>query len=79
MSVDETVAEGDFTDIPDEEDTSFLSKQDLSKLDVSTLTPLTPEIISRQATINIGLILVFFSLVISFVTNFRNHWSCSPR
>lgn len=31
-------------------------KQDLSKLDVSTLTPLTPEIISRQATINIGTI-----------------------
>lgn len=33
-----------------------LMKQDLSKLDVSTLTPLTPEIISRQATINIGTI-----------------------
>eukprot|EP00730_Choanoeca_flexa_P016696 TRINITY_DN7946_c0_g1_i4.p1 TRINITY_DN7946_c0_g1~~TRINITY_DN7946_c0_g1_i4.p1 ORF type:complete len:349 (+),score=63.59 TRINITY_DN7946_c0_g1_i4:95-1048(+) len=33
-----------------------LSTQDLSKLDVNTLTPLTPEIISRQATINIGTI-----------------------
>eukprot|EP00045_Choanoeca_perplexa_P006142 m.52184 g.52184 ORF g.52184 m.52184 type:complete len:456 (+) comp13485_c0_seq2:123-1490(+) len=33
-----------------------LSVQDLSKLDINTLTPLTPEIISRQATINIGTI-----------------------
>uniref|UniRef100_A0A3Q2P1V3 protein-synthesizing GTPase n=1 Tax=Fundulus heteroclitus TaxID=8078 RepID=A0A3Q2P1V3_FUNHE len=33
-----------------------LAKQDLSTLDVSTLTPLSPEIISRQATINIGTI-----------------------
>lgn len=33
-----------------------LSKQDLSSLDVSTLNPLSPEIISRQATINIGTI-----------------------
>uniref|UniRef100_A0A3Q1F9P0 Uncharacterized protein n=1 Tax=Acanthochromis polyacanthus TaxID=80966 RepID=A0A3Q1F9P0_9TELE len=31
-----------------------LAKQDLSSLDVSTLTPLSQEIISRQATINIG-------------------------
>uniref|UniRef100_A0A3B4THL7 protein-synthesizing GTPase n=1 Tax=Seriola dumerili TaxID=41447 RepID=A0A3B4THL7_SERDU len=33
-----------------------LAKQDLSSLDVSTLTPLSQEIISRQATINIGTI-----------------------
>ena len=33
-----------------------LMKQDLETLDVSKLTPLTPEIISRQATINIGTI-----------------------
>ncbi|XP_072271645.1 eukaryotic translation initiation factor 2 subunit 3 [Pyxicephalus adspersus] len=33
-----------------------LSKQDLSTLDVTKLTPLSPEIISRQATINIGTI-----------------------
>lgn len=33
-----------------------LSKQDLSKLDISVLNPLTPEVISRQATINIGTI-----------------------
>ena len=35
---------------------SHLSHQDLSTLDVSLLTPLTPEVISRQATINIGTI-----------------------
>ncbi|XP_075227913.1 histone-lysine N-methyltransferase SUV39H2-like isoform X1 [Lycorma delicatula] len=33
-----------------------LSKQDLSKLDVTKLTALSPEVISRQATINIGTI-----------------------
>ncbi|XP_065169510.1 uncharacterized protein [Atheta coriaria] len=33
-----------------------LHKQDLSKLDVSKLTALSPEVISRQATINIGTI-----------------------
>lgn len=33
-----------------------LSKQDLSTLCVEDLTPLTPEVISRQATINIGTI-----------------------
>ena len=33
-----------------------LSRQDLSTLDVSKLTPLSPEVISRQATINIGTI-----------------------
>ncbi|XP_034112710.2 histone-lysine N-methyltransferase Su(var)3-9 isoform X2 [Drosophila albomicans] len=33
-----------------------LQKQDLSNLEVSNLTPLSPEVISRQATINIGTI-----------------------
>lgn len=33
-----------------------LAKQDLTKLDESLLNPLTPEVISRQATINIGTI-----------------------
>ncbi|XP_034253072.1 histone-lysine N-methyltransferase Su(var)3-9-like isoform X1 [Thrips palmi] len=33
-----------------------LHKQDLSKLDISKLTALSPEVISRQATINIGTI-----------------------
>lgn len=31
-----------------------LMEQDLSKLDVAQLHPLSPEVISRQATINIG-------------------------
>ncbi|GFP95219.1 histone-lysine n-methyltransferase su(var)3-9 [Phtheirospermum japonicum] len=33
-----------------------LVEQDLSKLDVTKLHPLSPEVISRQATINIGTI-----------------------
>jgi len=33
-----------------------LAKQDLATLDVKTLTPSSPEVISRQATINIGTI-----------------------
>jgi translation initiation factor 2 subunit 3 len=33
-----------------------LAVQDLEKLDITQLTPLTPEVISRQATINIGTI-----------------------
>ncbi|XP_035781807.1 histone-lysine N-methyltransferase Su(var)3-9-like isoform X1 [Anopheles albimanus] len=33
-----------------------LQQQDLSKLDITKLTPLSPEVISRQATINIGTI-----------------------
>lgn len=33
-----------------------LAVQDISKLDIKKLTPLTPEVISRQATINIGTI-----------------------
>ena len=33
-----------------------LAVQDLSTLDIGTLTPLSPEVISRQATINIGTI-----------------------
>lgn len=36
--------------------TKGLSVQNLDKLDVSTLTPLSPEVISRQATINLGTI-----------------------
>ncbi|CAM9593814.1 unnamed protein product, partial [Choristocarpus tenellus] len=34
----------------------WLPHQDLEKLDPALLTPLTPEVISRQATINIGTI-----------------------
>lgn len=36
--------------------TSYLAKQDVATLDVAQLTPLSPEVISRQATINIGTI-----------------------
>jgi len=35
---------------------SHLAKQDLATLDISKLHPLSPEVISRQATINIGTI-----------------------
>jgi len=35
-----------------------LMEQDLRKLDVTKLHPLAPEVISRQATINIGMPLV---------------------
>jgi len=37
-----------------------LMEQDLSKLDVTKLHPLSPEVISRQATINIGNIFSHF-------------------
>lgn len=37
-------------------DTSHLAAQDVAKLDVAALTPLSPEVISRQATINVGTI-----------------------
>jgi len=37
-------------------DTSHLVQQDLATLDPKKLTPLSPEVISRQATINIGTI-----------------------
>merc|ERR1712021_219870 len=33
-----------------------LAKQDIENLDITKLTPLSPEVISRQATINIGTI-----------------------
>lgn len=36
-------------------DTSHLAKQDLATLDPSKLNALSPEVISRQATINIGI------------------------
>lgn len=51
---DETMAQVDMEG--EKIDTSYLAKQDLSTLDVSKLHPMTPEVISRQATINIGTI-----------------------
>ena len=44
-----------------------LAKQDLATLDISTLHPLSPNVISRQATINIGASLPFSSLLFDFV------------
>ena len=41
---------------PTKKEAPNLAVQDISKLDVNKLTPLTPEVISRQATINIGTI-----------------------
>jgi len=41
---------------PKKHSTGKLKVQDLTTLDPSALTPLTPEVISRQATINIGTI-----------------------
>mmetsp|Transcript_15783 Transcript_15783/g.28080 ORF Transcript_15783/g.28080 Transcript_15783/m.28080 type:complete len:474 (+) Transcript_15783:78-1499(+) len=42
--------------VADQQAAAGLSVQDITKLDPSTLTPLTPEVISRQATINVGTI-----------------------
>ena len=44
-----------------------LMEQDLSKLDVTKLHPLSPEVISRQATINIGEISFLDSNIFIFV------------
>lgn len=44
------------TRLPDTAPRGELAVQDASTLDATALTPLTPEVISRQATINIGTI-----------------------
>ncbi|CDW58903.1 eukaryotic translation initiation factor 2 [Trichuris trichiura] len=48
----------DADEVEDEElvTNSYLAVQDLTKLKIEDLSPLTPEVISRQATINIGTI-----------------------
>ena len=65
-----------------------LAEQDLSKLDVTVLHPLSPEVISRQATINIGKTLCQGSLVklspcaklrLCKCYYLRNHWACRSR
>ncbi len=43
---------------------AHLIPHDLSTLDVSKLNPLSPEVISRQATINIGMTKSSFNLVV---------------
>ena len=50
-----------------------LMEQDLEKLDVTKLNPLSPEVISRQATINIGILRTF---PIWFIVEMT---SCGPR
>ena len=40
----------------EEEEGSGLKEQSLANLDLGILSPLTPEVISRQATINVGTI-----------------------
>ena len=44
------------TEKPKPTNADGLAVQDLESLDVTQLTPITPEVISRQATINIGTI-----------------------
>jgi hypothetical protein len=41
---------------------AHLVQHDLATLDVSKLNPLSPEVISRQATINIGIVSKYFFL-----------------
>merc|ERR1712137_1336920 len=45
-----------FEHVDEFKDNSHLAKQSLDDLDITTLNPLSPEVISRQATINIGTI-----------------------
>ena len=54
--MEETVTEFYVEDLDLNQVNDNLSVQDLKTLDISTLTPLTPNVISRQATINIGTI-----------------------
>ncbi len=50
-----------------------LAQQNLDTLDPSKITPLSPEVISRQATINIG---TFF---MRRHKKYRHDWTCGPR
>lgn len=51
-----------------------LSVQSLETLDVNTLNPLSPEVISRQATINIGELIFHPSSLVAFPQ--RNEMCC---
>ena len=53
MADEETVASFDPSNRQGD-GSSHLAEQDLATLDVSKLTPLSIQVISRQATINIG-------------------------
>ena len=54
FAADEGADDHDVDEVAEREE--GLMKQDLATLDVRTLTPLTPSVISRQATINVGTI-----------------------
>lgn len=54
MSDTESAAIADAERAPTPE--SKLARQDLSRLNVEELTPLTSDVISRQATVNVGTI-----------------------
>ena len=43
-----------------DDDNSHLAEQTLEGLDPSQLTPLSPQVISRQATINIGMFIIWY-------------------
>lgn len=60
MGDEESFATFDPTQI-DAEGSSKLAPQTLEGLDATKLTPLSPQVISRQATINIGAV---FALII---------------
>jgi hypothetical protein len=51
-------------------DTSHLMAQNLETLDVSKLTPLSPEVLSRQATINIGIFQTISTLYSNWALSF---------
>ena len=56
MSEDAAALEGVEVDVQGRKKQVHLAKQDLATLDVKSLTPSSPEVISRQAMINIGTI-----------------------
>jgi len=56
MSEDTGAGEAFEVDVQGRKKQVHLAKQDLATLDVNALTPSSPEVISRQATINIGTI-----------------------
>ena len=52
-----------------------LMEQDLKKLDVTKLHPLSPEVISRQATINIGnFSFVYDSFIAHIIPDYTVYW-----
>jgi len=53
---EEKVQPVDHEEEEEEEEGSGLKEQSLATLDLGILSPLTPEVISRQATINVGTI-----------------------